>query len=423
MADKVYLLDPPAKQRDDGTKPRVYVPAGVRTQAAPRIDLEDVPEAWVKAVPQPQVAAAQPGTANRRAFHPTSTLLALYALGGIAPLALRVGPRKFAWAVASALSLAGWATLVWYWPAVRAAMQSGRLPILPALAGLAVVHVVGAVAWTRAVSHVVRDERFKSNTLPRWMRNPWTTGIAGLVVPGVGLAIAGRHVRAALALWNGATVVAAALVLANAGLLWSWNVKSGADALPKSFIESLFIASAVALCTGALAWVATALDGARLAESRRAALRRVREGAAVSRADGITLALVASLVAFAVTLHPAVLARDLDRFATAMRFEGYRMLPLTIESAAARLDPGRPEYAMRVAELHAEMGRPEAARLIHERLRERWEVYAQMLLQTAAATRMPAPAEPLQPTRDLVPRAQEFAPSVAGAPVVSPAAQ
>ena len=421
MADKVYLLDPPAKHAE-GAKPKVHARNGVQTQAAPRIDLEDVPEAWVKAVPQPP-SAASPAVANRRAFHPTRTLLALYALGGVAPLALRVGPRKFAWAAASALSLAGWATLAWYWPAVRAAMQSGRLPILPFLLGVAIVHLVGAVAWTRAVVHVVRDERFKSNTLPRWMRNPWTTGVAGLVVPGIGFAIAGRHLRAALALWNGATVAAAALILANAALLWSWNVKSGADALPKSFIEALFISSAIALCAGGLIWVGTALDGARLAESRRAALRRVREGAAVSRADGIAVALVASLVAFAVTLHPTALARDLDRFATAMRFEGYRMVPLAIESAASALDQGRPEYAMRVAELHVEMGRPEAARVIHERLRERWEVYAQMLLQTAAATRMPAPAEPLQPMRDLVPRSQEFAPSIAGEPVASPAAQ
>jgi hypothetical protein len=395
--------------------------AQVQAQAAPRIELDAVPDAWVKAMPQP--TAANPSIPNRRAFHPTRTLIALYALGGVAPLALRVGPRKFAWAAVSALSLAGWATLVWYWPAVRAAMQSGRLPILPFMLGLAIVHVVGAVAWTRAVSHVVRDERFKSNGLPRWMRNPWISGVAGLVVPGAGLAIAGRSLRAALALWNGASVVAAGLVLANAGLLWSWNVKSGADALPKSFVEALFVGSAVVAVVGGLIWLACALDGARLAESRRSILRRVREGAAVSRADGVALALVTALIAFAVTFHPTSVARDLDRFATSMRFEGYRTIPLALETIASTLDQGRPEYAMRVAELHVEMGRPEAARLIHERLRERWEVYAQMLLQTAAATRSPAPAQPLQAPPDLVPRSQELAPSVAGEPLAAPAAQ
>jgi hypothetical protein len=418
MAEKVYLLDPPSLQPRDGrgakphAQPKVQAAENVQ-QPAPRIELDDVPEAWIK-------PAAVPG---RRAFHPTGTLLALYTLGGVAPLALRVGPRKFAWAAASALSLAGWASLVWYWPAVRAMLQAGRLPILPFLLGLAIVHVVGAIAWTRAVLHVVRDERFRAGTLPRWMRNPWIAGTAGLFVPGAGLAIAGRNVRAALALWNGASVMIAGLLLAHAGPVWTWNVKAGADAMPKTFLEGLFIGGAVVACLGGLLWIGTALDGARLAESRRASLRRVREGGAVTRADGVTVALVAALVAFAMVFHPASLARDLDRFAGAMRFSGYRIVPLAFESTAATLDPGRPEYAMRVAELHVEMGRPEAARLIHERLRERWEVYAQMLLQTAAATRSTAPSQPLQPARDLVPRSQELSPSIAGSAAAAPAAQ
>jgi hypothetical protein len=417
VAEKVYLLEPPSRPHPDAhakpVGPQAAPPAVGSAQAAPRIELDDVPEAWVKPTVIP----------GRRAFHPAPTLLALYTLGGVAPLALRVGRHKFAWATASALSLAGWATLVWYWPTVRAMMTSGRLPILPFLLGLAIVHLVGAIAWTHAVFQVVRDDRFKANALPRWMRHPWTTGIAGTLMPGAGLAAAGCHVRAAAALWNGASVVLAGLVLANSGLLWSWNVKSGADAMPKGFVEGLLVASAIVACLGGLAWIGTALDGARLADTRRTAGRRSGEGRDLRLADGITLALVTALVAFAMAFHPASLARDLDRFASSMRFEGYRTIPLVLQSTAAALDAGRPEYAMRVAELHVEMGRPEAARLIHERLRERWEVYAQMLLQTAAATRSTAPSTLLQPTGDLVPRSQELAPSVAGEPVASPAAQ
>jgi hypothetical protein len=417
VAEKVYLLEPPSRPRDEAHArpvPQAAPPAAGKAQAAPRIELDDVPEAWVK----PTVI---PG--SRRAFHPARTLLTLYALGGVAPLALRVGKHKFAWATASALSLAGWATLVWYWSTVRAMMTSGRLPILPFLLGLAIVHLVGAIAWTHAVFQVVRDERFKSNALPRWMRHPWAAGIAGTLVPGAGLAAAGCHVRAAAALWNGANVVLAGLVLANAGLVWGWNVKSGADAMPKGFVEALFVASSIVVCLGGLTWVASALDGARLADARRAGTRRAGEGRDLKLADGIMLGLVTSLVAFVVAFHPGSVARDLDRFAGSMRFDGYRVIPLALQSTAAALDAGRPEYAMRVAELHVEMGRPEAARLIHERLRERWEAYAQMLLQTAAATRSTAPSTLLQPTGDLVPRSQELAPSVAGEPVASPAAQ
>ncbi len=413
MADKVYLLDVPNMREDIGTTSRVHAPGA--SHQAPRIpNLDDVPEAWVR---QP----ATPSPAGRRPFKAMRTLVAVYTLGGIAPLALRVGPRKFAWAALSTLSLAGWATLVWYWSTVRAAMQSGRLPILPFLLALGIVYVVGAIAWSRAVKHVVRDERFQPQTLPRWLRHPWAAGVAGVLLPGSGLALAGRALRASLALWNAASVTFAALVLANASLLWNWNVKTGADAMPKAFVESLFMIAAAVVAGGSLLWIGTALDGARLAEAKRGSFRRNRARTTLVRGDAVTVAFVAALVTFVVAFHPGQMARDLDQFAGSMRFTGYRVIPLTLESVAARLDPGSPEYALRVAELQTDMGHPEAARVIHDRLRQHWEAYAQMLLQTAAAAQPTAPSRPISPARDLVPRSQDLARSLAVEPQSSPA--
>ena len=40
------------------------------------------------------------------------------------------------------------------------------------------------------------------------------------------------------------------LVLANAGLLWTWNTKEGVDALPKSFVEALLVACAGIVAVG-----------------------------------------------------------------------------------------------------------------------------------------------------------------------------
>lgn len=405
MAGKFYLLDVPEARSQAQEQP------AERSGHTPRIvSFDEVPEAWVK-----------PPAATRRPFKAVGVLVAAYTLGGVAPLALRVGPRKLAWAMLTTLSLTGWASLIWFWPRIQGAMASGRLPILPFILGIALIHFVGATAWSRALGRLVRDERYQPQGLPRWLRHPWTAGALGLVLPGAGLAIAGRGRRAGFALWNAAGVVLSALVLAKAGLAWTWNVKSGADALPGAFVESVFIGLAAVVVVGSLLWIGTALDGARLVEQRRASLRRGRAKITALRADSAALGLLAASVLFALTFHPALLAGNLDQFAGAMRFSGYRVIPLGLESAAAALDAGRPEYQMRVAELHVEMGHPEAARAIQNRLRERWEVYAQMLLQTAAATSTTAPSRPIQPARDLLPRSQELAPALAAEPVSSPA--
>jgi hypothetical protein len=359
----------------------------VETPAGPPLGVQsDSPEAWIK-VP----------LTNRRPLDSFQVLLALYSLGGVAPLALRIGSHQFAWAVASIVSLATWVTLVWHWKPVHGLLASGRVPLLPFLLGLVLATGVGLLAWCRALHLAGRDDRYRPERLPRWLVHPWVTGSVGLLIPGAGLLIAGRAWRAALALWNAACVAAAAAILVNASVGWNWNARAGADGLPRAFVEVLLLASAGVVTLGGLLWIASALDGARLVERSKRAKARAR-----AHGDGYALALLVALVALAGTFRPATLARDLDRFATAMRFEGWVLVPLCLESSSAVLDPSRPEYAMRVADIQMQRGNREAARAIHARLRERWENYAQTLLRQETPDLLPAQLQPIQPGAELL---------------------
>lgn len=410
MAERIYVLAPAKKLEPEKSSADAKTNRG-RESSEHLSDADlvlrrdtDRREAWVK-LP----LASSSSEAARRPHPAWAVVLAVYGLAGVAPLSLRMGPRKFVWAAFSVLPLAAWVGLVWHREAATALMWSGRMPILPFLVGVGVLHCLGAAAWSRSLRLAARDERFVAEHLPAWLRYPAVLGTVSLILPGFGLLLSHRAWRAALALWNAASVSLATLVLANTDMLWTWNQKSGVEALPGRFLELLFLASAVVVAGGGLMWIGSALEGARCAHDDRphAATRRPH-----LRSDLITCALVGSAVAFAFSLRPAQLAHDLDCFASSLRFTGYRVVPLVLVSTAARLDPARPEYAIRAAEVHAEMGQHGAARAIHDRLRERWEVYAKLLLRDAAASR-PAPQSiRIQPGKDLVPGTATAIPSV-----------
>jgi hypothetical protein len=361
---------------------------------------DDLPDTWIKSSVK---SSHHPG--GRRAFPALRALLGLYVLGGVAPLALRVGPRQFLWAALSIVSLTVWVTLGWFWDPVRAMMTSARLPILPFLVGLLFVHCVGALAWARAINRTVRDERFRPDQMPRVFKNPWVATVLGVAAPGFGLAVAGRATRAAFALWNAAQVAFSVLVLAHASLLWTWNTRSGVDALPKPFVETFFVICAAVAAVGGLLWVGGALDGARLQGSGNEGWKAMRH---LASGDAAALALMLALLGAVTTIRPAQLAHDLDAFSGWLRVSGARLIPLALESAASTLDPGRPVYAMRVAELHTELGHTSRAQVIQNRLRQNWEAYAQVLLQQSAATPSLQPARPIQPAGDLVPQQPEL---------------
>src|SRR5437867_7147398 len=206
MSEKVYVLadptdlgHPPAKKVKPGAHPK---PLPKAAPPAPPEAAPGVHPSWMQAddeeTPEPSVERAP---RQRRRVAPTQALglvLSLYALGGLAPLALQIGRRRGFWAALGIVSLGAWVNGIWFWPALRDLLSSGRVPLGPVAIGLAVVTALGTAAWSRAVLLAGGDPRFDPSQLPAWIRSPGFVALLGWPLPGLGLLLSGRPVRAAL---------------------------------------------------------------------------------------------------------------------------------------------------------------------------------------------------------------------------------
>ena len=337
-----------------------------------------------------------------------SGLLALlaYTAGPFAPLFMRQGTHTALWTFVALLAIASWVSIVWRWTDLGRMLEQGIVPLLPWLFTLCSVTLLGIAAWCRAIYLAGVDRRFVPERLPGWLRHP--VGMAGvaLVAPGLGHLASGHPRRAACAFWNAAVSALAIFALAWAGWLWGCNRSAGAGGLPDLAFETLFIVCATLASLGVLLWIGSALDGVRLYSMRTL-------GRSSLRGDWLSASLLATVVLLLVTLQPVELARQLDQFSGAMRFAGFRMIPLGLETAASHLDPAEPKYRMQVAELFETLGKNKSAQDIRERLRARWDTYAEQLLR-----------EELHEGEELVPLpidiAIETADSTAALPVETP---
>ncbi|MFQ5599092.1 MAG: hypothetical protein ACE5G2_00910 [Candidatus Krumholzibacteriia bacterium] len=360
----------------------------------------------LEGTPQGEVSAPGRQTSRQRVFldpavgravprpHPKYrsglVLVLAYGLGACAPLVLRQGRRSFVWALLGMLSLSAWAGMIWRWSDLQSWLETGRLPMLPWLLGVCGATLLGVTAWSRTLLLAARDERFVPERLPGWLRHPTVAGVLGLFLPGIGLLMSAHPRRAAFAVWNVGPLVLSILLLWRAGWLWRCNQAAGAQGIPLAALEVVLLASTFVAIVGALCWIAAALDGARLTAFRAGR----RDG---FRSDWLALSQLGTLILILVALRPASLAQDLDNFAAGMRPEGYRVIPLCMELGAARLDPSQPEYPMRAAELYDTLGMHEAARHIRDRLQDRWEVYAEMLLRQEVRAEDSLRPQPIDP--------------------------
>ena len=324
----------------------------------------------------------------RQPPRPFLLLVLSYALGGLAPAFLDLGKRKFSWGILTLLCAATWAATVWYWPTLHSWIELGQLPLLPCVVALAVVTLLGIQSWSRAVYLAGRDIRFVPERLPDFMRHPVAIGVSGLLLPGAGYLIAGHPRRAAVMVSTMGPLALAALVIWQAEWMWAINRAAGVQGLPLNVMELVFVASAATLLLCGLLWSTSVFDAARLA-AFRAGQR------ASARADWLGFAVVLASIAFVVTLAPEKLARNMDEVATGMRVDAYRMIPLGMEHIAMRLDPSRPRYAMRAAELHELLNQTEAASELREQLRRRWQEYAEYLLRQEAEVHATVPLRPI----------------------------
>jgi hypothetical protein len=258
-----------------------------------------------------------------------------------------------------------------FWVLLQLPPVAAGLPAAPRLAAMLLCGSFLLLAWCRELVLAAGQHRLNPERLPAWMRRSATAGFLGLPVPGLGLLIAGHSGRAALAFFNaGLTVQALLIVVGLSRELGPWGVSTA--------VEAWLAGAALAFALGALLWVASALDGARL-------LAGVQRRPRVVPADRYALALLLALVLFSAGFQPADFAGDLDGLAVTLQERGFRHLPLACELWALRLDLGRPEYALRAADLAGATDRPVLAGALLYSVRERWQVCATRFGREATA--------------------------------------
>ncbi len=314
-------------------------------------------------------------------------ILLAYILGPLAILATPQGRQSKFWVSVAVGSVIVSTIILWQWKAILSRFEDGGSAIFIWVLVMCLATLAGFTTWARAIILLGRLKVTLLLRLPMWIRRPWTTGLLGLIVPGLGLLIAGRPRRAACALWMVGTLLPSTFILSKSAWLWKWNQGSGFEAIQSDTIEFIFLGIGVIAFLGALTWIVQALDGVRLARSRATKQGR-------SRGDWSAIALLTAIVVFSVMFKPLFVAKVLDRVAVARHQDGFQIIPLYMARAAMHLDPSQPEYMMHVAEFYDDLGRHHTARIMREDLYKRWKPCVDMLQQQGMLSKDDAVAVP-----------------------------
>ena len=296
---------------------------------------------------------------------PDWLVFATFILGPLALLITPPGRRGHFWKIAVATVVGCTAVLALGWYQVPRLLGGGDTAVGIRAFVAAGVFWCGVVLWARAVviaSSACADLRMRVN----WhFRRPLTLGIAGLLVPGLGLALDGRPWRASAALVNGCATVFAGFVLVHT--LWWWNERRGATVtlLSDRGMDYLILGAALVAIASLIVWIFLALDGVRLAVGPKA-LRKVAVG------DRLHMALLATVVAFIALFDPSTAALQLDNLSGKLRGEGLAVTPFWVERAAVALDRSEPEYVLALANLHEYLGEVEQAQAMRAMLTAKW---------------------------------------------------
>jgi hypothetical protein len=353
------------------TRPVAPRPAAIR----PR---REVPPSPAAAHAPARPAPARPRAA-KRSVHSAITLVLAYALG---PLGVRLtnrGCRSGFWNTAGIVAtlLLAAVGVAWWYAATRGAIAS----LLPLLTVGTVVGIVAAfTVWAHSLRLLLTSHRFPGRPWPGWVRNPWAAGLLSLPAPGVAWVFTRWPDRAFWTVWAGWPLAVAAALLVQAPMVWRHREVFAGYGLSADVLERILLAAGLVVAAAPLAWLAQALLGARATVSTSDRWR-------AQRGDWAALALIVTLVGVGVVARPGDLARDLGDGAAVLRADGYRVLPLHLNQVARRLDPGRPYYALEVAELHADRGDHEKADDIRRALDEDMRPYLGALLREGTVRR------------------------------------
>ncbi len=314
-------------------------------------------------VSQPPTSTPSPETQAPLPKKSNGWLLALraYALGPLNLIFWQSGKHRKAWAIVGAASLVA-TTLLWIgWGAYSEVLGQLQFGAVIWAVSVALVILLTATAWARVVA-----TSQKGAFWPRLLRRSGSVCALGLILPGLGLLIAGRRWKAAVAVWCAGLLVAAA-VIANH---WRWlagNAVGSGGYLSHQTIEGILVVAAACVAFGLLAWLALAFEGVR-------AVSPVTRSGSV--ANGLALALLVTLVAFLATVRPVPIARDLDLAAERLHQQGLRMIPLALYDVASLLDPGTPAYLAEAITVCDELGLKTTADAKRDLLRKRAAQFA-----------------------------------------------
>lgn len=344
---RIYDADAaPASNRIDDLRTRIEkrdrtLPAMVAKGPAGR--------AWTtKDVPEP--------------MQPFRPLLA-YVLGPLAGMATPAGRVSRTWTFLAVASTVGWVLALRFGPRLWERAGEGDLVGAAGVAAIWIALWVGVLAWTRGL--VLATPRGSAIPQKGWITKPWLVGGLGTIAPGLGLALVGRSRRAAIALLNAGFLATCVFFLLHAAPLWQASAHMP-EARPA--LEWIFLAAGLGIFLGAVLWVVLVLEGLRLVPGpKRVATRWGRWG------DAFAVALLGSVIAFAVLFRPAPLARHLDESGVSLTAAGYRVIPGLCFQGAMRLDPSKAVYVLHAAELAEATGDETTAATLREDLDQRIE--------------------------------------------------
>lgn len=292
-----------------------------------------------------------------------------YLLGPVATALRPEGQRSVVWTSVGLGALGAGLTMLAFWSVIARWLESIPNGAVLWLVMVPLITISLATSWVRAVA-VASCTRPASISFPfSWIRRPWAVGLLGTLVPGLGLMITGHPKRAAWTFWIVGPIAAAAIILFNWRWLWERNQSSVPSGMSATALEITLLAAVGVAVVMLLIWIVQALDG----------VRRVSSSRSRALTDATGIALLVSLVLFFTTFRPASFAQNLDVAAISLQQNGFSLIPLGLCEAATRLDPAKPAYLARAAELNEALGMKKAALAKKEIIEQRAREYIELV--------------------------------------------